>query len=247
MANLVQLKMLEDLNAFLCVDKPAGLAFSSIVKAVKRKFNLVKVGHGGSLDAMASGLVVVLVNDANKFTGEVMGADRAWEGTLRLGLKTDTGDLRGRTTERAGFAMAADAFAAALERVKPEFKGDIFQTEPRYAAIRREGSGEYEIADTGDHSPSLVHVYRLDFGELVPREDGTAEIGFTATGTKGFLPRVFADDFGAALGCGAALSSLRRTRVGKFGLDRAVRFDDLLGLEMKDFASCTIPLGEALR
>ena len=80
MANLTQLKMLEDLNGFLLVDKPAGIAFSTVVKTVKRKFNLVKVGHGGSLDAQASGLFILLIGDANKFVGDVMGADREYVG-----------------------------------------------------------------------------------------------------------------------------------------------------------------------
>ena len=82
MANLTQLKILENLNGFLLVDKPAGLAFASVVKAVKRKFNLVKVGHGGALDAMATGLFILLINDANKFVADVMGADRSYEGTM---------------------------------------------------------------------------------------------------------------------------------------------------------------------
>ncbi|MBR1920428.1 MAG: tRNA pseudouridine(55) synthase TruB, partial [Kiritimatiellae bacterium] len=96
MANLAQLKVLENLDGVLLVDKPAGIAFASVVKAVKRKFNLVKVGHGGSLDAMASGLLAVLIGDANKFAAEVMGADRVWAGSLRFGETTDTGDRYGR-------------------------------------------------------------------------------------------------------------------------------------------------------
>ena len=92
MANLTQLRMLEDLDGLLLVDKPAGIAFSSVVKTVKRKFNLVKVGHGGSLDAMASGLFVVLLGSANKFAGDIMGADRSYTGTMKFGETTDTGD-----------------------------------------------------------------------------------------------------------------------------------------------------------
>ena len=92
MANLTQLKMLEGLDGFLLVDKPVGIAFSTVVKTVKRKFNLVKVGHGGSLDAMASGLLILLLNDANKFVDRVMGADRAYTGTMKFGATTDTGD-----------------------------------------------------------------------------------------------------------------------------------------------------------
>ena len=132
--------MLEDLDGFLLVDKPAGIAFSSVVKTVKRKFNLVKVGHGGSLDAMATGLLVLLINDANKFVGDVMGADRAYEGVMRLGISTNTHDVQGEPT--GGSAPDGGWNAAFMERALaalPEFKGDVFQTESRWCSVRREG------------------------------------------------------------------------------------------------------------
>ncbi|MBO5647765.1 MAG: hypothetical protein J6S30_03260, partial [Kiritimatiellae bacterium] len=92
MANLTQLKILEELNGLLLVDKPAGIAFSTVIKTVKRKFNLVKVGHGGSLDTASSGLMILLLNDANRYVGEIMGADRFYKGTMRLGMATNTHD-----------------------------------------------------------------------------------------------------------------------------------------------------------
>ena len=147
MANLTQLKMLEDLNGFLLVDKPAGIAFASVLKAVKRKFNLVKVGHGGSLDAMASGLFILLIGDANKFVGDVMGADREYAGTLKLGATTDTGDVWGRPVPLPPRVASAE-----------EMKGDVFQTEPRFCAIRKEGTADYEVVDTGEHKQFLAHV-----------------------------------------------------------------------------------------
>ena len=118
MANLTQLRMLEGLDGFLLVDKPAGLAFSTVVKTVKRKFNLVKVGHGGSLDAMASGLFIILINDANKFVDRVMGADRTYTGTMKFGETTDTGDRYGRPVPLPPRVMTPT-----------EAKGDLFQTE----------------------------------------------------------------------------------------------------------------------
>ncbi len=219
MANLTQLKMLEDLDGFLLVDKPAGIAFASVVKAVKRKFNLVKVGHGGSLDAMASGLFVLLINDANKFVNDVMGADREYEATIKPGLVTDTGDIYGRPVP-------------APERVPDlsEFKGDIFQTEPRYCSIRKEGSAAYEIADTGEHSQFLAHVYRLELnGE---------ELKLRAS--KGVIVRALVNDMGACL------KALRRTKIGKFSVADAIPFDKLLELELKDFSSVVLPLSKAL-
>jgi len=240
MANLIQLRMLENLDGFLLVDKPVGIAFSSVVKAVKRKFNLVKVGHGGSLDAMASGLFVLLVNDANKFVADVMGADRAYSGTMRLGLRTNTHDVHGAPLGEP--VSAVDVSAERLQTVLPEFKGDLFQTEPRFSTIRKEGTSDYEIADTGDHAQFLSHVYRLQSTGI----EGN-HVSFEVSGTKSLLVRTLVNDVGEALGCGAALESLRRTKIGKFTVDQAVPFDKLLATEMKDFASCVMPLSVALR
>ena len=225
MANLTQLKMLEGLDGFLLVDKPVGIAFSTVVKTVKRKFNLVKVGHGGSLDAMASGLLILLLNDANKFVDRVMGADRAYTGTMKFGATTDTGDRYGRPIPQPAHVMSP-----------ADVKGDLFQTEPRFCAVRREGSAEYEIADTGDHGQFLAHVYRFDVGEDV---DGKGS-EFSLLASKGVIVRALAQDLGATL------LSLRRTAIGRFDVADAIAFDRLLETEIKDFASCVMPLSRAL-
>ena len=217
--------MIEDLDGFLLVDKPAGIAFSTVVKTVKRKFNLVKVGHGGSLDAMASGLMILLLNDANKFVDRVMSADRSYVGTMKFGATTDTGDRYGRPVPQPEHVMTPT-----------EAKGDLFQTEPRFCAVRREGAAEYEVVDTGEHSQFLAHVYRFEVGENV--EGRGAE--FTLRASKGVIVRALSQDLGATL------MSLRRTAIGKFDVADAISFDSLLETEMKDFESCVMPLSKAL-
>jgi len=251
MANLAQLKMLEDLDGFLLVDKPAGIAFSTVVKTVKRKYNLVKVGHGGSLDAAASGLLILLVNDANKFVGDVMGADRSYAGMMRLGVKTNTGDVQGVEVEKVKEVERVEDVREKIAAVLPEFKGDVFQTEPQFCAVRREGSASYDVADTGEHKPFLTHVYRFEVenglgGSAVTRNQKSDTLSFSVSGTKNLIVRALVDDFGDALGCGAALESCRRTRIGKFSVEDAIPFDRLLETEIKDFASCVMPLSEAL-
>ena len=221
MANLTQLKMLEDLNGFLLVDKPAGIAFSTVVKTVKRKFNLVKVGHGGSLDAQASGLFILLIGDANKFVGDVMGADREYVGTLKLGETTDTGDAWGRPIPLPSRRATPD-----------DLRGDVFQVEPKFCAIRKEGTAEYEVVDTGEHKQFLAHVYRFDV-----KDDGAFEL----KASKGVIVRALAQDMGATL------TALRRTKIGKFDVADAIPFDKLLETEMKDFASVVMPLSVALK
>ena len=242
MANLTQLKMLEGLDGFLLVDKPVGIAFSTVVKTVKRKFNLVKVGHGGSLDAQASGLFILLIGDANKFVGDVMGADREYTGTLKRGETTDTGDAWGRIQSPAnGTSLGEDLSSEhrsigasdqeKIDQLFASFRGDVFQTEPRYCAIRKEGTAEYEVVDTGEHKQFLAHVYRFDV-----KDDGAFEL----KASKGVIVRALAQDMGATL------TSLRRTKIGKFDVKDAVPFDKLLTIEMKDFASCVMPLSKAL-
>ena len=221
MANLTQRKMLEGLDGFLLVDKPVGIAFSTVVKTVKRKFNLVKVGHGGSLDAQASGLFILLIGDANKFVGDVMGADREYTGTLKRGETTDTGDAWGRPIPLSSRLATLD-----------DLRGDVFQVEPKFCAIRKEGTAEYEVVDTGDHKQFLAHVYRF-----VVKDDGSFEL----KASKGVIVRALAQDMGATL------TSLRRMKIGKFDVADAIPFDKLLETEMKDFASCVVPLSRALR
>ena len=221
MANLTQLKMLEGLDGFLLVDKPVGIAFSTVVKTVKRKFNLVKVGHGGSLDAQASGLFVVLIGDANKFVGDVMGADREYAGTLKRGETTDTGDAWGRPIPLPSRLATLD-----------DLRGDVFQVEPRFCAIRKEGTAEYEVVDTGEHKQFLAHVYRFNV-----QDDGAFEL----KASKGVIVRALAQDMGATL------TSLRRTKIGKFDVKDAIPFDKLLETEMADFASAVTPLSAVLK
>ena len=232
MANLTQLKMLEDLDGVLLVDKPAGIAFSTVVKTVKRKFGLVKVGHGGALDAMATGLLVILLGDANKFASDVMGADRSWSGSLRFGETTDTGDRYGRPVPLPARVMQPS-----------EAKGDLFQVEPRFCSVRREGSAEYEVADTGEHTQFLAHVYRF----AVEPPDAAHVAAFALKASKGVLARTLVNDFGDALGCGACLKSLRRTAIGRLSVDAAIPFDRLLETETGDFAALVVPAAKALQ
>ena len=234
MANLQQLRNLEELNGFLLVDKPEHIPFSVVVKTVKRKFNLVKVGHGGSLDAQATGLLILLLGDANKFVDRVMGADREYEAEFDFSHTTTTGDAYGVKVEESkveGLKVE--------ERLKA-VKGDVFLSEPKFAAIRREGTADYEIVDTGNHPQVMGHVYRIEVrGE---REEGRGErecVGIKAT--KQVLPRSLAVEMGATL------TKLRRTAIGNFRVENAVSFERLLNCELKDFPALVMPVGAALK
>ena len=230
MANLTQLRIIEELDGLVLVDKPEGIAFSTVVKTVKRKFNLVKLGHGGSLDAFASGLMVLLLNGANRYVDRIMGADRAYTGSLLFGETTDTGDRNGRPVQLPLRTLdVADT------------KGDIFQTEPRFCAVRREGTAEYEITDTGEHKQFLAHIYRfeLDGGPAAAERRGEP-VAFTLSASKNLLPRALAQDMGATL------VSIRRTKIGRLDVADAIPFDKLLEVGLGAFPSCVTPLSKAL-
>lgn len=238
MANLTQLRLLENLNGFLLVDKPAGLVFSTVIKTVKRKFNLVKVGHGGALDAAATGLLVLLINDANKFVADIMGADRAYTGTMKLGVQTNTHDIQGTIIRQSEPPLALES--SAVSNALRDCRGDVFQTESQFCSVRREGSAGYEVVDTGAHKPFLAHVYKFDLGELA---DG--RLPFTVEGTKGLIVKTLIHDFGDLLGCGATLETVRRMRVGKFSVAEAIPFETLLTADLTNFADYVLPLSKA--
>ena len=144
---------------------------------------------------------------------------------MRFGETTDTGDRYGRPIPVPSRVMQPS-----------EAKGDLFQTEPRFCSVRREGSAEYEIADTGEHTQFLAHVYRFDVAER-DAERGTSDFALVAS--KGVLVRALAQDLGATL------VSLRRTRVGNFSVDGAVAFDRLLEADASGFASLVVPVFRA--
>ena len=119
-----------------------------------------------------------------------------------------------------------------------DLRGDVFQTEPRFCAVRREGSAQYDIADTGEHTQFLAHVYRFEVGE---KDASSGESGFSLVASKGVIVRALAQDLGATL------MSLRRTKIGKLSVDDAIPFDKLLETDVGNLPSCVVPISRALR
>ena len=240
MARLDVLAMLAALDGLLLVDQPLNISTHDVVKAVKARFNLVKVGHGGTLAPNATGLVVLLVGDGTKFANGLMGRDRAYTATFRLGRVTDTQDREGRTlAERPFDAVTRER----LDAVLPEFRGDIFQTPPPFSVIKRPDMPTYGIVpvDPAERTARLVHIYRLAVTAFAP-----PLVTVDLVCTKGVSARALAHDLGQALGCGASLESLRRTRVAKFDVADAIGLLDLLKLDAVGFKNRVIPMAGAL-
>ena len=243
MANLDSIARLAELDGVLLVDKPTNISSHDVVKAVKQRFNLVKVGHGGTLDPNATGLLVLLVGDATRLSADLMGRDRTYSGVIRLGRTTNTFDREGETVAEKPFdAVTRERLD---EVVRKDFLGDSFQKPPAFSVIKMPAHPTYDIVRTAEESERterLVHVYRLAVTDFAP-----PRVAFEMSCTKGTVPRVLIHDLGQTLGCGASLDELRRTRCGKFSLDDAIGFMDLLKLDAPSFRARVIPMSEVGR
>ena len=226
------------INGALLLDKPVGLSSNAALQEAKRLFGARKAGHGGTLDPLASGLLVVLFGEATKFAGPMLDADKEYLATVKLGMRTDTGDAEGSVMETRPVEVGADAVAQALGR----FRGEIEQVPPMHSALKHDGVPLYKIARQGgsvERKARRVHIYEL---ELLARKGDLLEVRVRAS--KGTYIRTLAEDIGAALGTGAHLAALRRTASGRYHLRDAVTLDELR--EAPERLSRLRPLGSLL-
>ncbi len=239
MANLETIAMLAETDGVLVVDKPIGLAAHDVMKAVKTHFNLVKVGHGGTLDANATGVFLVLLGDATRLSGDFMGRDRVFTGRIELGRTTDTGCRDGRLLETRGASeVTPERLAAAMK----EMSGDVFLRAPAFNAVKLPSRTGYEIVEeTGDRPEKLVHVYRF---RAVRFENPFVD--FELSCTAGVNVRALVRDLGAALGCGACVVEQRRVRQGAARVEDAISPIDLFKLDAVTFRNRVIGVGKAL-
>ena len=241
MANLANIAMLAELDGAILVDKPAGISAHDVMKAVKTRFNLVKVGHGGTLDVTATGLFVLLLGDATRFSSDLMGGDRTYTATLTLGRETDTGDRAGNTlAEKPCTDITREQLDAALK----ELRGDIYQSPPEFSAVKIPGKTGYEIVRTAEGDElreRLVHVYRYEVTSFV-----APAVSLSLAVAKGVSVRALARDLGRALGCGACVEDCRLTKCGIHSVADAVPFMKLMELHPADFAARLIPKNRIL-
>jgi tRNA pseudouridine55 synthase len=211
----------ERVDGVLLLDKPGGMSSNHALQKTRRLLNAAKAGHTGTLDPMATGLLPLTLGEATKFSADLLDADKAYRATLKLGVTTTTGDVEGEVTGRAAVEVTDGEIDAALRR----YTGAIEQVPPMHSALKRDGRPLYELARAGvevERAPRRVVVHRL---QRVQRVDD--ELTLDVECSKGTYVRVLAEDIGRALGCGAHLVALRRTRVGALELDGAVTLEAL--------------------
>ena len=205
-------------SGFLLVDKPVGPTSHDIVDAARRALGTRKIGHAGTLDPFASGLLILAVGAKTKEISKFVGLDKAYEATLRLGAASDTMDRTGVITEQKDCApISRETFETALEK----FRGEIEQVPPMYSAKKIGGKKLYELARAGEtveRKPVRVTILEL---ELIDYAWPIAKIHTRVS--SGTYIRALADDIGKMLGCGAYLEELRRTTIGSFDVKDAVK------------------------
>ena len=228
------------INGVLLLDKPGGMTSNFALQSARRLLNAAKAGHTGTLDPMATGLLPLTFGEATKFSADLLEADKSYCATLKLGVTTSTGDAEGTVLE----TRDVDVSSAGVDAVLSRFVGTIEQVPPMHSALKRDGRPLYELARTGkevERAARQITVHRLMLVEH--RSD---EVVVDVDCSKGTYVRVLAEDIGRALGCGAHLSALRRTRAGRLSVDDAVTLAELEAMAPEARRARLLPEDELL-
>lgn len=230
-------------SGILLVDKPEGPSSARVVAAAKRVTGARKVGHFGTLDPFACGLLPLAVNEATKVAQYFLDADKGYTGVMTLGAETETQDRTGKVLSRHDPPVLGPQDIEALRR---EFSGCLQQVPPMYSALKKDGARLYQLARQGKEVGRAPRQVRVEFTRL--RQVGPAELEFELTCSKGTYVRTLAADMGRTLGCGAYLSRLRRVASGPFRIADALPLDAVEALADADAVPLVplVPLNDAL-
>jgi len=227
-------------DGFLLVDKPAGITSFKVVDRLKKRFKIRKVGHGGSLDPMATGLLVILINRGTKLADGLLEGEKEYEATVLLGTETDSQDITGRVRQVVeNVNVSRDAVEAALDG----FRGEIQQIPPMVSALKHKGERLYKIARRGEVVPRSPR--RVTISSLILREVSGCYLRLKIRCSKGTYIRTLSHDLGRVLGCGGCLEALRRTVVLPFSIENSYPLDELLAGSAENLAGCIIPIDQS--
>jgi len=225
------------MDGVLIIDKPAGMTSHDVVARVRKITGHRRVGHTGTLDPFATGVLVVLVGGATRLAQFLSGAEKEYEAVIRLGYATDTGDIAGVRIEKESLAKAQSTQSFGKEEVEAalaSLRGEIEQTPPMYSAKKVGGRKLYELARRGEEierEPVRVNINEFETlwhdGVLTPNGDGNHDLRVRVVCSAGTYIRTLAEDFGKKLGVGAHVAELRRTRAGEFKIAAALTLDRL--------------------
>jgi tRNA pseudouridine55 synthase len=211
-----------DIDGVLLVDKSQAMTSHDVVAITRRALNTKKVGHCGTLDPLATGLLIITIGRGTKIQDLLMSEDKEYIGTLKLGEETDSQDSDGQVTKSS---PVPEFTREQIDAAFAKFHGDFYQTPPMVSAIKKDGVPLYKLARQGkvvEREPRFVHVYAHEIIAIRP-----TEIDFRVVCSKGFYVRTYAHEIGAELACGAHLKALRRTKSGRFSVEGAITVDEL--------------------
>ncbi len=228
-----------DPDGVLLIDKPKEWTSHDVVAKIRNSFQLNKVGHGGTLDPNATGLIMILIGRGTKVSAKIMGGDKTYEGEILFGIETDSQDTDGETLAEK------DASGVTEEQIRTEMKsvlGDQMQMPPMVSAIKINGVALYKLARKGqevERDPRFIHIYKYALNDFTP-----PRATFEVMCTKGTYVRTLAHDLGQRLGCGACLSELRRTKSSEFEISNAWNLDEVLKWDREELAKNLIPINQ---
>ena len=229
-------------DGVLLVDKAEGMTSHDVVALARRKLDTRKIGHCGTLDPIATGLLLLTVGRGTKVQDLLMSEDKEYAGTFVLGVTTDTQDRQGKVIQQRPVpALDENQVRAAFEK----FRGDFYQLPPMVSAKKHLGVPLYKLARKGkvvEREPRLVHVYHYTIDQIA-----FPEIDFSVLCSKGFYVRTYVHDIGEALGCGAHLKSLRRTTSGRFDVANAITVDQIKDATREEILDRMLSLPEVSR
>jgi tRNA pseudouridine55 synthase len=230
------------LDGVLLVDKAEGMTSHDVVALVRRQLGIRKVGHCGTLDPIATGLLLITIGRGTKVQDLLMSEDKEYVGTLTLGAATSTQDREGEVIEAKPVPQLSDAdIRAAFDK----FRGDFYQTPPMVSAKKHGGVPLYKLARQGkvvEREPRFVHVYRYTIDHIA-----VPDIDFSVLCSKGFYVRTYAHEIGEVLGCGGHLKSLRRTKSGRFDVANAITVEQIKELPREEIVKRILSLPEVSR
>jgi tRNA pseudouridine55 synthase len=227
----------DPLDGALLIDKPVGPTSHDVVDAIRRRFQVKKVGHCGTLDPNATGLLVIVLGRGTKLSERLMASDKVYEGSLKLGETTSSYDAQG---ELVASLPVPPVTLAQLNELAAGFVGDLMQMPPMVSAVKINGVPLYKLARKGvevERKERCVHIYTFQFSAY------QEPFGhFRVACTKGTYVRTLAHDLGQKLGCGAHLATLRRVVSGKFNVADALPLDQALALSLPQLEARVIPI-----
>jgi tRNA pseudouridine55 synthase len=231
----------KELEGVLLVDKPTDHTSHDVIARLRGILKMRRIGHAGTLDPMATGVLVVLLGKATKASQYLMSLDKEYTGTIKLGSVTNTQDAEGEVLETRPVPPLTEA---EVKATMAAFVGDQYQLPPMFSAIKIDGVPLYKQARKGEEverEPRFIRVSSFDMTRFI-----SPEIDFVLRCTKGTYVRTVAHDLGQKIGCGAHLSSLRRTATGKFTVDQCLTIEQIQALSSPELEKRLVPVREAV-